>query len=290
MVFKNEIKLAFKAFTYYRQGWLYLWIRLFIVPLIMRLTIERDVTRTDLSVHMLFGSRDFMIALWSLASFYKVSTVRGQLFLHNDGSLTSAEISTLQRLFPHAQIIKKEDVVDRAATVFADYQRIHDFFATNMWQARKLLDPYLASNANTLLLLDSDVLWFKEPTFFNTANNIMMSNGESCPMPFLDGTALAPPLSELNSGIVYFRKNSFNLTKLEEYLVRTGSRRHHFLEQAGYAYSLEAVTVLPQQDYSIKGRNEDAVVARHYTGPSRVKFFTRGIPYLLAHSLSYVRN
>jgi hypothetical protein len=232
-----------------------------------------------------------LIAIWALASYYSVSSVVGALTIHDDGSLTQADRASISRLFPSARVLSQIDLRQKAEQTFGAQAHTLAFFMTKRWQARKLIDPYLSSERSRILLIDSDVLWFKDPPFLKDTGTWMMSNAPwFCRMPFLDDTFLDDQRSLLNSGIVYFSKESFNLVTLEDYLVKTGAKIHHFLEQAGYACALTGPKALPTALYAIKGVSESDAILRHYTGPSRAKLFFRGIPYLLSHSLAHVRH
>lgn len=290
----SQIRIAFLR---YRSGWQYLWMRYVIAPKIRRYphSLEKAETTSELSMHVLTGHRDVTILLWALASYYAVSATIGSLTVHDDGSLTTEDTGDILRLFPSVKIVTKDSLRSRAS-LFSNYPHLVSFFETPFWQARKLLDPYLTATRPFILLLDTDVLWFCDPTFIATAVKeqkevaYMMQNNTPCPMPFLDGTQLDSQRSFLNSGIVFFHRDALKLPLLEEYLERTGVQKHHFLEQAGYAFALEQVQPLSTTDYTIKGTSEADAIARHYTGPSRGKFYIRGLPYVLTHSLSHVRH
>ena len=77
----------------------------------------------------------------------------------------------------------------------------------------------------------------------------------------------------------------------EKYLNRIDlSYTHHFVEQAAFASCLTGVTALPRTGYIIKGELKDDVVMRHYTSPSRAKFFLYGLNRIWQDILNHVRN
>ena len=294
---KSHLYYIYLSFTRYRKGFFYLWMRYVVAPRITRFKgiLEKPVTHQNLSMHMLFGHRDVLSACWSLASFYQNSTMIGSLTVHNYGSLTNKDKDIVRRLFPLVRIVGADDLVQEAKKVFLNYPRIQEFFTTRLWQARKLIDPYLASKKETILMLDSDLLWFKNPQILNDHivrsynSALMMSNGPTlCKVPFKDGSELDDGRAKGNSGVVLFKKQSYDLERLEKYLRNVELVPHQFLEQAGYASAFTMVELLPESDYVIKGVEESNVVMRHYTSPSRAKFFLRGTSYLCKTSLSYV--
>ncbi len=75
------IKLAFSLYGI-RRGFFFLWQRYIVAPRILKSkkSFEKPITNGDLSIHMLTGHQDFLIALWSLASYYSVAQSIGKLF------------------------------------------------------------------------------------------------------------------------------------------------------------------------------------------------------------------
>ncbi len=285
------------AFTRYHKGWYYIWMRYCVAPRILWTTrpIEKPETHSNLSMHTLCRHGSVIRMLWAMSSFYAVSETIGSLTIHNDGTLTPSELELIKRVIPGVRIVRKEDLTAEAERVFAKYPHVLAFFKTSLWQARKLLHPYLVSQRPCMMQLESDILWFKKPDFLKEAlakdfpKPFAMSNNEPCPVPFADGTELDPHLSMMNSGFMLYHKTDFSLDRLEAYLIHTGASKNHFIEQGGYASAFGDFQELPENLYTIKGTNEEDAIMRHYTGPVRGKYFIRGIPYLLKNSLR-VRN
>lgn len=294
--FQEHVRSIVRAFVKHGvRGFSYLYWRYIVAPQLLRCThpLERPVTRDDFSIHMIFGHRDVLTALWSLGSFYAVSKSIGRLFVHDDGTLTEVDRGHIYRLFPSATVISRSELPPDAH--FLRYSHIEKLSRASYWQAKKILDPYRVSNTEWVLVLDSDMLWFKDPTFIPSAlvDGVpwMMSNGHTkCTVDFKDGTRLTPELAILNAGIIFFRKDHFELSRLNDFLERLSEKDQYFIDQAGYAYALRGVKVLPQETYSVKSYVEDGLIVRHYTSPSRARFFFQGIRFIQIHSLMYVRN
>ncbi len=89
-------------------------------------------------------------------------------------------------------------------------------------------------------------------------------------------------LSKYNSGIVLYNKSSFLLDRLEDYFnkLNNDSRNNHFIEQAGYAYCLKNLKDLDEYRYMIKGKVDEGVIMKHYTGPRRHQFYAEGLKIL----------
>ncbi len=298
---RQQLSLIWIAFTRYRRGFLYLYIRYVVAPRILKVgrSLESPITVPDLSMHMLFGKRDFLLALWSLASFYKVSKTIGELYLHSDGTLSQKEITVLKTLFPAAYFIDAREVVKNNITFFDTHPDIKEFRATyTKFQAKKLLDPFLSSSKKYRLVLDSDMLWFKDPTEFRDAlvkgvpEPLMMSNAETPVfVTFKDGSSISRELARFNSGIVLYRSDQYSIDRLKEFLSRIDWKGSRFTDQACIAYILTNPILLPEETYIIKGELTDRIVMRHYTNPSRGKFFCLGLNLIWKGLLKpYVRN
>lgn len=281
------MKDVLKAFYKYGfRGFNYLWMRYVVAVRILSYPkpLEKPETRHDLSMHMLSGSRDFVMALWSLASYYRVSQAIGTLYFHSDGTLNEVEREILMRLYPSATYVDARDTLAAHKTFFDAHPALREFRATYpKFQCKKLLDPYLASDKPMRLILDSDMLWFRNPVEIVDAVNagvpkaLMMSNQDAhIHVTFKDGSQTSDQIARANSGIVLYRKEQFSLAMFEAYLSKCDYLGRKFTDQACYATILNP-TLLPGDRYLIKGTLTDAVVMRHYTNPQRPKFFFYGL-------------
>ena len=285
---KTHLRFIYLAFFRYKKGFFYLYRRYVIAPRIIRnpSVLERPITHSNLSMHMLFGERDFLMALWSLGSFYSVSQVIGTLYIHSDGSLTQHHRTILEKLFPSARFIDARDILATHKDFFDTHPTLEVFRREyTKFQSKKLLDPYLSSDADFRLILDSDMLWFKNPQEIeqNLASSapkaMMMSDGDGdlAYVTFKDGSTLSEEMASFNSGITLYHKDQFDLDAIKEYLDTIDYMHTRFTDQACYATMLKPYLVmLPKDTYIIKGELTDKIVMRHYTSPSRTKFYILG--------------
>lgn len=278
----------------YHQGWRYLFNRYFLAPRILRTgrVLERPVNQEDLSMHILTCHRDLVMLAWSLASFYRYSAVIGRLYLHDDGSLTAADKAIIRSLFPAAVIVGGAELLAGEKTngfnsqpeikkFRLDYQKVF---------VRKIIDSFFVSEKKFHLIFDSDVLWFGNPReIFNEISSanprslMLQGDGSGCYVVFKDGTLLAEELSNFNSGLVFYAKDNFNLSRLAVYAGRLNledERSRYFGEQAGFAYSLDNLEPLPKDKYFMKGDLSSATAAKHYTSPRRPLFYIEGLEKL----------
>ena len=295
---RHEFRLAYLSFAKYRRGFLYLYMRFIVGPGIIRhpRPLSRPATVDDASAHFLTGARDFTMALWALASFYRYSTFIPKFYFHTDGTLTKKHRAIVERLFPDAVFIDGATVGDIYADELQKNPALNKFRKQFPgFQSKKLVDTFLVAPFAYRFVLDSDMLWFKDPLeladAYRTKSSIMMDGGGGlCPQRFTDGTETDEFISGLNSGIVGFSKEAFSMVHLDEYLGRIDlSYTQHFVEQAGFALCLRDVTPLPPSRYIIKGTLTPEVVMRHYTSPSRAKFFLHGLNFIWKDILRFTR-
>jgi len=117
----------------------------------------------------------------------------------------------------------------------------------------------------------------------------MAKNIADCVVFFKDNSRLSENQAKMNSGIVFYKKENFNLNKLEKYFSKFDINQkeyHHFIEQAGFAYCLENTKLLSDSRYIAKGEYSKEVIVRHYTSPRRPLFFIEGIT-ILKHKIKF---
>ncbi len=251
--------------------------------------LEKSINNQDLSIHVLTCHKDLIMLVWSLASFYKVSNVIGKLFIHNDGSLTLKDKETIKKFFPSAVIIDPEKFLEKYSNKLKKYPVIEKFRLENysFW-LKKIIDPHFVSDKKYHLIIDSDILWFgnlkeiEEEINSKGKKSFMMHGKNKCPVYLKDGTALNGGLSLFNAGLVFCLKDNLNMEKLSELFNKIDRRKSIvFMEQFGYAYSLENLVALSEKRYSLKEKIDDKTIAFHYTGPLRHKFYIEGIELIL---------
>ena len=285
---KLEVFFLKKAFFQYHAGWRYIYSKFFLVNTILKSgIIETPISNHDLSMHILTSHKDMKMMLWSLASFYKVFKNPGQLYIHSDGSVTSQDREMLKKFLPTASVVDSNNFARDFGNQLDQHQTIKKFRTEyqQYFLLKKLIDPYLVSDKQYHLIIDTDLLWYKTPAEIETAINqgciksLMMPSPIPTYVYFKDGR-LAENLAMKNSGIVLYAKKNFNLNKLAEYLTKIDTanlENNHFIEQAGYAYCLDSLEDLPKDTYIIKESVTANTIMRHYTSPRRPLFYIEGL-------------
>lgn len=291
----KQIKLEFfyvrKSFFQYKKGFQYIKNKYFLSKKVLKSNkiLESPANHQDYSIHILTCHQDLVMTIWALASFYKVSSVIGLLYIHDDGSLTQADKKQLNKFFPSSILVESSKFLENFEETLNAYPVLKKFRSTyNNFSFKKIIDPYFVSDKKFHLILDSDVLWFKQPTELESVlqgqenKSFMQYNNISIPVTFKDGNKTDDKISKMNAGIILYSKENFDVDKLSQFLEKLDTsifKNLHFADQAGHAYCLKNLEALPAR-YKIKGEVNQATVVRHYTGPRRPLFYIEGLELL----------
>ena len=269
--------------------------RYIMAPRILKLnkSLEKPINNNDFSIHVLTCHNDLTMCLWSLASMYKAFTQIGELYIHDDGTFTEKDRKVFNKFFPSAKIIPTELVRNKYLHKLDKYPDIKNFYLEHMDEyvfLKKLIDSLLVSNKKFHLNLDCDMLWFKQPKEIeqelisdNPKSFMMHQKKGGCYVYFKDGIKLDDNFAKYNAGIEFFKQSNFSLERLDEYLKKLDISKKesiYFIEQAGHAYCLENLQGLDEREYMIKGKVDNKVIMKHYTGPRRHQLYGEGLKIL----------
>jgi hypothetical protein len=209
--------------------------------------------------------------------------------IHDDGTLTSEQTAVLTTLFPLAAIVHRTDTMAKLDRLLP---RSRFPILRERWQnyphIRKLIDPHLGS-AGWKLVLDSDLLFFREPSLLVSwldapalplhAIDVQRSYGYSDAL--LRSLAPAPLAGLVNVGLCGLRSEELDWDRLEQ-LCRTllaAEGTNYFLEQALVAVLLAGRPCIaaPADDYvTMPGLPEARAcraVMHHYSADSKRWYF-----------------
>jgi hypothetical protein len=264
---KLELFYWRKAVFEYHKFWKYIYNKYFLAPKILKhnKVLEKPINNSDLSIHTLTCHKDFIMTLWSLASYYKFSEKIGQLYIHNDGSLTKKEKNIFKNFFPNSKIIEQENVKTNYNKLdgHLEIKEVRKEKVNKYFLLKKLLDPFLISDKKYVMIIDSDLLWLKNPKEItdeiknNCLNSLITTNNIKSFIYFKNGEKIADK---------YFKNFDFN-----------NSKNKHFIEQAGYAFCLNNLKKLPEDKYVINKEINEDVCVKHYTSPRRPLFYIEGL-------------
>jgi lipopolysaccharide biosynthesis glycosyltransferase len=232
---------------------------------------------TDFEVHILTCHRDLLDALWCLKTFCFFSDTRPAIAIHDDGSLVASDFETLLQHFPGCRIIRRADA-DVELTEFLSanphclrFRRRKDFYC-----ALKLFDAFYFARADKLLLLDSDLLFFRRPVellqhiaadrpFFQRD----YQDAYVLPRNALETTLGMAINPMVNAGLMFLRRRHYsdNIELIEHYFATaTTNRDVNRHEQTLHAMLLSKYGAAPLGDaYQISNQAAitDRTIAHH---------------------------
>lgn len=285
--------IVYKLQEKYKHGFVTAYYRDLVRKSILNTSRITNTSNQECEIHVLTSTNDWLNLVWTLKSFYHFSQRQYALCIHDDGTLTEENITTLQYHFPEARIIDRKQADEKVLPLLSSYPHCLEFRKTNHLSP-KVFDFAAYLQSDRLLLLDSDILFFKEPTEllnriekpeykFNSLNADVQSAYTVDPETVKNhlGFHLA---DRINSGLGLIHKDSLNFAWIEEFLSLPNIIGHFWrIEQTIYALcsSRFGVELLPPAyDVHLEGSINNSP-ARHYVGKIRHLMYREGICHLV---------
>ncbi|MBD1825724.1 hypothetical protein H6F51_24965 [Cyanobacteria bacterium FACHB-DQ100] len=250
---------------------------------------------TDLTceIHVLTSNSDWLNLVWALKSFYQYSQRKYALCIHDDGTLTLEEISTLQQHFPDARLIRRLSADEKALKLLENHPRCLEFRKTNRLSP-KVFDFAAYLESDRMLLLDSDILFYRSPIellqriedsnySLNTVNGDI-ANAYTVDFEMVQEKCGFEMIQRFNSGLGLIHRASLNLDWIEDFLGLPSIIGHFWqIEQTLYALcsSRFGGELLPDA-YNV--RLDQGIAnspSRHYVGAIRHLMYSEGIKQLV---------
>lgn len=251
----------------------------------------RDAALKSLPVeaeaHILTSYRDWKMALWAIHSLIKFANGGIEIAIHDDGTLPECARRQFCSHFPSARIISIAEADSRVSTVLKGHKRMLHL-RKRLKHFHKLTDFALFCTQKRMIVMDSDVLFFREPR--------ELLAGPTGPVPHLFARDLwstydtpcnaniLPPLADrICCGLGNVHRDSLDFDRMESYLALAGldlDRCDIWIEQTLWALECAASGFeYLSGDYAITlGPGIGGLVSKHYIGgPSRDYFFIEGI-------------
>jgi hypothetical protein len=245
-------------------------------------------------VHILTSKWDWDLALWALHSFYHWASIDWPLIVHDGGGLGPHEWSCFKTHFPNARLVP----ASQADLLVNHWLAERDLSATiharaNYNLMRKIIDTAVVCQAPRYILLDSDVLFFRTPTYLlhlvhesNQRFHILRDYQDSYSID--QETALVKlgvslP-NTINTGLAIIPKSAVDFEAMETIFRKEviPLDRDGFAEQTILALlaSLAGFKYLPEDYKVVTGLSNSTVdTFRHYVGPVKHLFFDEGVPH-----------
>lgn len=255
-----------------------------------------NTTDSTCEIHVFTCSKDWLNLIWALKSFYWASKRHYALCIHDDGTLAEGERDVLRQHFPNARVIDRPSADAQVLAELQAYPRCLEFRQTNHL-APKVFDFASYLESDRMLLLDSDILFFAEPTellrriespeyALNTVNGDVSSAYTVDPQVVKDRLGFEV-IDRFNSGLGLIHRSSMRLDWIEELLALPDIVGHFWrIEQTLYALfsSRFGAELLPSAyDVHLEGGINGAP-CRHYVGKIRQLMYSEGMAHLIKHN------
>jgi hypothetical protein len=252
---------------------------------------------SGIEIHMITSKKDFLDAIWCLKTFYYYSNLNPMLVIHNDGTLKDEHKKILLNHFQGAEIVERDKSNKEMNDFLKDFKNIIKFREIkNFYCAMKIFDILKYSYVDKLIMLDSDILFFKRPDeiidhlvnnkfFFNS--DIQDSYAEDV-TNFLKNHQLGI-LPKINAGLIHISKKYYfdHLELMDDYFNETQSytkskivNRHEQTLHAILLSKANASRLSEQYQISKKPIMIDTVSHHFVNDGSRELFYTKGLKML----------
>ncbi|MEQ6341742.1 MAG: hypothetical protein M3A44_08840 [Gammaproteobacteria bacterium] len=242
-------------------------------------------------LHTLLGHKHVGMCLWSVKSFLHYSGKKYTVVLHDDGSLTDDDVETLKKHLINAKVVRKavadalikEQIINLpncyeyrfSSKETSDHRGIN--YNMLIFSIR-LFDFNLLSNTIKTLVLDADVLFFKEPreiidwaedpkdsnSLYSVEQYVPLRNTRN---EIIDFERKTPIPTDANAGLLCLDKRAFKLEIIENWIGTNKERMGMYatFEQAAYNYLVKSKGgSMPLPDtYSFNYTDQD-VIATHF--------------------------
>jgi hypothetical protein len=248
--------------------------------------------RGEYEIHVLTSESDWLNLVWALKSFFLYAEVRVPLCIHEDGSLSPAAREQLQTHFVGCRLMSRPEADEDVLAALSGFPRCREFRAANNLSL-KVFDTRHHAQAGRILLLDSDVLFFRRPDALLQSladeRTLIRFNRDLADAYTADRreleSALGMPVAErFNSGLCVLQRDALRLDWLEEFLSREELEGHFWrIEQTlfclcGSRYGAQA---LPEDYDVVLEGNVSGRVVKHYVGAIRQRMYAEGIRHLV---------
>lgn len=201
--------------------------------------------------------------------------------IHEDGSLTDADIAELKKHFPDARVIRRSEANAELERVLAEFPACREYRHKHNWFLKNF-DAWHYAPHDRYIVIDSDIVFFRRPDqllrWIDEGQDslwLMEDTNEKYCMPREEIEELLgfPLWRKVNSGLDLMPRAAFDLALAEKFVSLCGPKARHFqfLEQTYFAVAGSAWGrggTLPRE-YEISWgnfRRRDGV-CRHYVGP-----------------------
>jgi hypothetical protein len=248
-------------------------------------------------VHMLLNHARILEGAWALYSFHRTFELSVRTVIHDDGTLSDTDIALLQSIFRPLTIWRRAtaDAICNTRLMELGFERLVRLRKAHVF-GLKLVDPVLLGETSSIVLLDSDILFFNQPTELlraavtgSAVYSVDTLDSYCLPNQTMSAFVGESTIHRCCAGLLGVDRTQVDLSRWNDYLSapefwnHDGSADYH-AEQTLWAMELTRLGAgaLPCS-YAICPPDPPAVHCGHYnqaTAAEHALFYTAGLPYL----------
>ncbi len=254
-----------------------------------RLPLITAKTGTPLELHLLTGKRFWDMTAFCLWTFTQHSSRPITPVIYDDGTITEDVKRPLLRVFPETKFVAQSETIARLDKHLpaSQYPVLRERWL-NYPNIRKLLDPHVGREGSKLVL-DSDLLFFREPTFLinwlskpdRPLHAVDCETSYGYTRSLMNELAAQPVKDLVNVGITGLNGSEIDWDQLENWcrLLIEKEQTSYFLEQALIAMMIAGrdCAIAPANDYvtmpSLPEALDCQAVMHHYVAHSKKWYF-----------------
>lgn len=248
--------------------------------LVTRMPRPDRVWDGPVSVHLLMSGATRKMGLMALKSFEWATGRRWETFIHDDGTMSGADVEAVKKIIPEARLVRRAEADERMDKELARYPAAAANRKKHPWFL-KFLDCAVFAPHEDYIVLDTDVIFYRRPAEIlewaearpGTCHFMRDLRETYCsPREVIKAKTGLDLWEAVNSGICLMPKRAVNFDLAEGFLrsFENEARHYIFLEQTLFAVAGSAHgkggTLPAAYEISWKTFRRKEAIVRHYVG------------------------
>ncbi len=266
--------------------------RFFGTYLLKKISKFEYIPDSKVELHTLCQKKDLWMLACSLKSFLYHSGLRPYIIVHDDGSIDNESAKLIESKFSGLRVLRKKEADELIKNFPGITEKVLNYRAKGHIMIMEFMDIFLLSRADTVIVYDSDILFYKKPeevvNFFNNDNHLdalISHQYGTYDLKMDDYYSQKYELENkrvgyMNPGLIVYKKESIKFDKFLEYFDHTTRAINDYfigMTAWGCLISQTNFDFLPIEKYKIKKKPDENTVMKHYTSPRRHELYAYGI-------------
>ncbi len=266
--------------------------RFFGARLLKKLSKFEYIPDSKIELHSLCQKKDLWMLACSLRSFLYHSGLRPNIVIHDDGSIDDESAKLIESKFSGLRVLHKKEADELIKNFPGITEKVVNYRTKGHIMIMEFMDIFLLSKAETVVVYDSDIMFYKKPeeviNFFNNYNRLdaLISHQYGTYDLRVDSyysqkyELESKKAGYMNPGLIVYKKESIKFDKFLEYFDHTTRDvKDYFVGMTAWGCLISQTNFdfLPVEKYKIKKKPDENTVMKHYTSPRRHELYAYGI-------------